>query len=55
MAQQLLEDIVDREGPVEDAARAVRLHNIKAGMVVSLSRKLRIVTAPPQNGRWADS
>ena len=35
VAESFLDDIVDREGSVEDAARAVRLHNIKAGMVVS--------------------
>ena len=35
VAHQFLDDIVDREGSVEEAERAVRLHNINAGMVVS--------------------
>lgn len=35
VAHQFLDDVVDREGSAGDAARAVRLHNIKAGMVVS--------------------
>ena len=40
VAHQFLDDIVDREGSVEEAERAVRLHNINAGMVVSLSFKV---------------